>query len=401
VVEGGNVFTASILVNKDTISKPKTPNQHDLSINIRVGSMFAIIVPQFIVDIKEFAELLRNCDAGDSPSRVERLKRLALVHEQNPKKILLNIQIEPPRFAFPKTESSSDAILVNLGKLSFMNEFVPVKSKNDKYAVLDEIDFHLRQAKISRISINFETQNISAEVYLLNPISFQCKVARNLSPCLMGQPNTRVVIRLQNNVLRMDIEDYRIWRNILRHLAAPVVKQQKCSFDTAEPPLADEPQISSPTSSAACEDFSAEVFLQNLGVFLYDKVLILDEKHGVAVRDQEDSFAFFSLTEIRACCKIWSNSDISAALTVGDVVLEDTRKVAGSSSDTNKPIIIRNPPYTSGQPGVVFHPFLKLTYNNGSNRDANEANTNLEIPAISINMYSQFLSEVYKFFTVD
>lgn len=97
-------------------------------------------------------------------------------------KISLNISLKAPVVVIPVKSNSLDAILLDLGTINLSNTFLTLDTKNAEGhpAVVDNLKVALADLKVSRIRLNEQHDKIR-ECYLLEPVTFNIDLKRNLS----------------------------------------------------------------------------------------------------------------------------------------------------------------------------------------------------------------------------
>lgn len=82
----------------------------------------------------------------------------------------------------PVNSKSFEAILLDFGILDLSNAFITLEIKNEEgfSAVVDNLKVNLTDLKVSRINMDEKHEKIQ-EVYLLEPVTFNVNVKRNLS----------------------------------------------------------------------------------------------------------------------------------------------------------------------------------------------------------------------------
>lgn len=94
----------------------------------------------------------------------------------------MNINLKAPVIVVPVNSKSFEAILLDFGTLNLSNSFITLDAKNaDGYpAVIDNLNVSLTDLKVSRIHMN-EKHEKTHECYLLEPVTFNVDLKRNLS----------------------------------------------------------------------------------------------------------------------------------------------------------------------------------------------------------------------------
>lgn len=97
-------------------------------------------------------------------------------------KISLNISLKAPVIVVPVNSKSFDAVVLDLGTLSLSNSFITLDIKNiaGYPAVVDQLKVALTDLTMSRILLDEHYQKIR-ECYLLEPVTFNIDLKRNLS----------------------------------------------------------------------------------------------------------------------------------------------------------------------------------------------------------------------------
>lgn len=98
-------------------------------------------------------------------------------------KIALNIDLKAPDVVIPVDSKSYEAILLDMGHISLTNAFLVLDIKNDldHKAVIDEMKMKLTNFKLIRIELDRNTHESINECVLLEPVTFNVAVRRNLS----------------------------------------------------------------------------------------------------------------------------------------------------------------------------------------------------------------------------
>jgi len=133
-------------------------------------------------------------------------------------RVRLNIQLKAPIILVPANSMSLDAVLVDFGVLTMLNTFQDLHvTKDDKEltAVIDNLHLELQNLKVSRVKLG-EDMNVAVECLLLQPISFQLTVKRNLSAdWFTSVPNLDVSGRLESIHAKLTQEDYTMIMSVL------------------------------------------------------------------------------------------------------------------------------------------------------------------------------------------
>lgn len=118
----------------------------------------------------------------------------------------MNICLKAPIIVVPVDSKSFDAILLDLGTINLSNTFltlIDITNAEGHPAVVDNLKVALTDLKISRVLLNQDQEKIR-ECYLLEPVTFNIDLKRNLST---GWYNSIPDIDISGKVQTIKVKD--------------------------------------------------------------------------------------------------------------------------------------------------------------------------------------------------
>lgn len=271
-------------------------------------------------------------------------------------RISLDIDLQAPIVIVPTNSKSSDAIMLDFGKLTIKNKFhnIPTEDKAGHVAVIDDIRLGLVDLKVARVSLDVAAGKVAKECVLLQPISLVLAVKRNLSASwYRNVPDLEVQGRLETVQITLSKEDYAMVMRVLTgNLAegqpaqqvAPPTPESKASNTDWEgaaakpeqrpstlnvPPVYQAPSTTDTSADAASATVTTSLkftfTMENLIIDLFTGgIKALDGPHS-SLRSENAGLARFTLHVLSLKGHIRSDGCLAVSALLVDCMLDDTR----------------------------------------------------------------------------
>ena len=135
----------------------------------------------------------------------------------------------------PESSSSSDALIVDLGHVTVRNAFAVRAARNEigSPAVMDTIHLNLQELRLYLAVITSSAMDVASERSLLNPLTFDLSVVRNLSTVwYTAEPDLTLIAKLGDVAIRLSHDVYVKAMHILFLNLDEGSKDSRCSIIT-------------------------------------------------------------------------------------------------------------------------------------------------------------------------
>jgi len=352
--EGSSVFSAAIVVyNNATDGLDYCDMQCvDTRVALNTGCMKVVFLNKFVQDLLSFLNQFQAAkdkisEAGAAVK--DKAASAAQDFSEKAPRVSLDIKLNAPVIIVPQNSMSGNAIVLDLGKLNVSNSFQVVGKKDSKGlpAVLDNMVIELTLLKIFRAHIMETT--VKAECLILEPVSIEVKICRNLSTSWYhDHPDVEVSGKLHRFSILMSQGDFTTFMSLLSENLQEGASQATLPAASAQPQQPSAPPASRPATAGpgvndrlkvipedgvlsetggAVQVYSsmkAKLTLESISTELFSGNS--DLSSGISVRDKSKSLARMQLTTVSVDVDMRSDQSMSARVSLHGFDLTDSRE---------------------------------------------------------------------------
>ncbi|KAK6631306.1 hypothetical protein RUM44_005832 [Polyplax serrata] len=241
-----------------------TEDAVDMSLEAEVGEIRCIFLNMFFTRLLAFLSAFQvqiQSFKESATVAAQKAKENMIRAYKNTAKICLNVKIHAPLLIIPKESSSLEVLLIDLGTLTVKNHIkelnYPTEEHTSKRPLIDNMQFHLQNLKISRCVLRENMIHFDNEKAFLIPVSFELTIKRNLSTSWFKViPEFEVLAKLEAVHITLTHEDF---SNIATILNTNMGEGKTFAMDIALEP---EPNIKSSTKSSPTFEHQRRTDLQ-------------------------------------------------------------------------------------------------------------------------------------------
>lgn len=171
----------------DEERKLMTANDVDMAVMIKIAQVNFVFLNIWVTSLLDWLgpfqaaaqDAASQAGAAAAAGTLESVKNL---HAQATK-MKFNIDISAPVVMIPQNSRSKEFLLADFGNLSILNKFVTISAPDlsSTDAIVDEMIVKLADMKVSRVIVAEDLVTNLAECQILEPVTFDLSLARNLS----------------------------------------------------------------------------------------------------------------------------------------------------------------------------------------------------------------------------
>lgn len=362
----------------------------DLAIHLKMSRLKAVYLSSFVRDLLAFV----NHFQAAKEALIEASSAAAEAARQNVQKayvqatrVLLDIQFQAPYIIVPQSSNSKDALVIDLGHLTMKNRFDLRGARNEigSPAIMDSISLNLQDLRIYVAAIQ-DMKSVS-ERALINPLTFQLSLVRNLSTnWYADEPDLRVDVKLGNVSIVLSQDVYaKVMQVVFDNLEEGRTSMNELANKRDEPSpgavggvAALQQPTESPLLSSQSSELSADSILQRyaptrvsiaFGVTLAEIKLELFvnmvPKKEMTFTTVERPLSRLAIQGINVSGRIMSDDSIQSKITLQSFLIEDTRPLLQAIQATS-PTTPTTPTSTPTLPGhkrqLVQRPISRLLH---------------------------------------
>uniref|UniRef100_A0A8C1KH40 Vacuolar protein sorting 13 homolog C n=1 Tax=Cyprinus carpio TaxID=7962 RepID=A0A8C1KH40_CYPCA len=184
-IVGDEVFSFSMsLTPKATEGAGYTDTSKvDGKVKLNVGCIQVVYLHKFVMSLLNFSNNFQAAKEAVSAATAQAAEKAASSvrdFAQKSVRLAMNIRLKAPLIIIPQSATSHNAVEADLGLITVGNSFslLPVEGR-PLPAVIDNMDIQLTQLKLSRISVEQDSNQPSSK--LLEPVNLVLSVKRNLA----------------------------------------------------------------------------------------------------------------------------------------------------------------------------------------------------------------------------
>uniref|UniRef100_A0A9J8CRL0 Vacuolar protein sorting 13 homolog C n=1 Tax=Cyprinus carpio carpio TaxID=630221 RepID=A0A9J8CRL0_CYPCA len=184
-IMGDEVFSFSMsLTPKATEGAGYTDTSKvDGKVKLNVGCIQVVYLHKFVMSLLNFSNNFQAAKEAVSAATAQAAEKAASSvrdFAQKSFRLAMNIRLKAPLIIIPQSSTSHNAVEADLGLITVGNSFslLPVEGR-PLPAVIDNMDIQLTQLKLSRISVEQDSNQPSSK--LLEPVNLVLSVKRNLA----------------------------------------------------------------------------------------------------------------------------------------------------------------------------------------------------------------------------
>lgn len=367
-VAEGQAFQLEVVIHNEATANENVAdmNKADLQVKLKMSRLKAVFLNSYVQElllfINHFQEAKQAVIDASSAAASAAKENMQKVYVQATR-VQLNIQFQAPYIIVPQASNSTDALIVDLGRMSLRNEFKKRECTNEigSPAIVDSISLNLKDLSISLASL--EGAEVKSTRSLMDPISFSLGLTRNLtSTWYFGEPDLKVDARMgQINVTLSQLAYIRVMQIMLQNLGEGTVESQQ--LEDPEKPTSTQnatiQQVSAggTVASSQSPDLSPNSLLQIYGpprvTVAFNIVLteIKIELFSNALPKREMTFtptlekplSRMAIQGFNLSGHMMSDLSIQSKVSLQALLLEDTRPLVQSSSSYSSPSIPGTP----------------------------------------------------------
>uniref|UniRef100_A0A803VWU3 Vacuolar protein sorting 13 homolog A n=1 Tax=Ficedula albicollis TaxID=59894 RepID=A0A803VWU3_FICAL len=306
----------------------------DNRIYLTVGCIQVVFVNKFVSSILAFInnfqaakEALTEATVRTAEKAATGVKGLA----ERSSRSALDINIKAPVVIIPQSAMSANVLVADLGLITVKNQFFIAKTKTrcSVPPVIDSMTVKLSELKLYRSY--YEQDSLQTEVQLLQPVSLELAVERNLAAAWYNEvPDIEISGRLKPMNLILSQEDI---TTILRTLNENAGEGSGASTALQESKASTSHSCVTVVTSAVVELHSPMKIKTTLKLdFRFDSLtLVLYSPNSKQVNslDQRDDLlklAEFKLVLMSAALKMLSDGSMNASVKLANCTLDDKRQ---------------------------------------------------------------------------
>ncbi|XP_059141648.1 intermembrane lipid transfer protein VPS13A-like [Physella acuta] len=322
----------------------------DMDIFLQLGKAQLVFVNKFVLSLLNFLDNFNLAKAKlDEASQAVKEASLDVAKnfQEKAPRIKLEISLKAPLLVIPKSSRSKLALIINLGDINLVNKFEKLYSKTKTVPgqahIVEHLVVMLTNLQFCRGSINNLTSELYWELPIIEPLTFQVNIHRNLSSgWFHGIPDMEIAALLDKISIKLNKEDISLMLSILvgnlkeqnpqdpTTLKIEKPSKEARSTDHALRKKAERGSTDS-QASAKSDTLGEEIYstlkvdfkLQAINVELYRGRCKADE--GEKVRPKSKMLSQMCLTTLLTEVNMMSDESMSAKVGLVDFRMDDCR----------------------------------------------------------------------------
>uniref|UniRef100_A0A673C176 Vacuolar protein sorting 13 homolog C n=1 Tax=Sphaeramia orbicularis TaxID=375764 RepID=A0A673C176_9TELE len=201
-------------------------SQVDGKVTMRLGCIQIVYLHQFLMSLLMFIDNFQTAKQALSAATAQAAEKAASSvrdFAQKSFRLSTDIKLKAPLIIIPQSSISQNAVMVDLGLITVGNSFCLHPTEGfDLPAVVEKMEVKLTQLKLSRY------HNSSPDIQILQPISFELLVTRNLSASWFSKiPGVQVQGVLRSLNMSLGEEDLSVLMKIMMENIAEGSKEHR------------------------------------------------------------------------------------------------------------------------------------------------------------------------------
>uniref|UniRef100_A0A158PAL8 Vacuolar protein sorting-associated protein 13 n=1 Tax=Angiostrongylus cantonensis TaxID=6313 RepID=A0A158PAL8_ANGCA len=327
-----------------------------------------------------------------SEKAVEAAENVKQIMAESPPRILLDIELEAPVILLPQLSTRRNVLVFILGMLNTISQFAGRKrkliisnhisgDKNNQKLIMDHMEVKLMDMKFGIGSVSEDASNLLAVCDILEPLSFNIAVHRNLVyAAIKDLPETTVDAQIPSLSVNMSDHDY---ETLMQTLTGNLAEGTEL---VVVPP----PVHSDEVDTFSLDRISAVLHTGILRVIWFDSTvesrIFLDCAESKSSRKASSAFAALKLCEFKLSGSIKEDNSMDVAMFLNTFSMSDERR---DKTKIHQLLDKKNPSDT--------HRFLTLAFSQDA---VQNKNIRLRMSAFFICLCPEFLGSLLRFFTI-
>uniref|UniRef100_A0A673BWJ4 Vacuolar protein sorting 13 homolog C n=1 Tax=Sphaeramia orbicularis TaxID=375764 RepID=A0A673BWJ4_9TELE len=204
-------------------------SQVDGKVTMRLGCIQIVYLHQFLMSLLMFIDNFQTAKQALSAATAQAAEKAASSvrdFAQKSFRLSTDIKLKAPLIIIPQSSISQNAVMVDLGLITVGNSFCLHPTEGfDLPAVVEKMEVKLTQLKLSRTTLKKDS---SPDIQILQPISFELLVTRNLSASWFSKiPGVQVQGVLRSLNMSLGEEDLSVLMKIMMENIAEGSKEHR------------------------------------------------------------------------------------------------------------------------------------------------------------------------------
>ncbi|XP_052457976.1 intermembrane lipid transfer protein VPS13C isoform X3 [Carassius gibelio] len=356
-IVGDEVFSFSMsLTPKATEGAGYTDTSKvDGKVKLNVGCIQVVYLHKFVMSLLNFSNNFQTAKEALSAATAQAAEKAASSvrdFAQKSFRLSMNIRLKAPLIIIPQSSTSHNAVEADLGLITVENSFslLPVEGR-PLPAVIDNMDIQLTQLKLSRISMEQDSNQPSLK--LLEPVNLVLSVKRNLAASwyqkmaaievdgdlkpmkvALSQDDLTVLLRiLMENIgeASSDRSDTPIGSETALKQESVLVRARAATDSEV---LVEKLSESKLGDTELLESVKFSFNVESLGLTLYSK-----NPAKPSVHEEQSCLGEFMLCKMKTLGKMCTNGNMEVSTILTTCTLDDRRMLGRRDEETSEPMI--------------------------------------------------------------
>lgn len=171
-------------IRSDSERRHMDIKDYDMSVKIRLAQLRFVFLNLWVNRMlhwinpfqAEAAVAAAQAQQIASEKAAETAQTVRKMLEENPQRILLDVELYAPAIVVPRRSTSNQVILFDLGRLIVNNEF-----SNLRGAIIDNMTVAVKDVNVTSGLLDKNSVKVTTKCNILRPLTFNLAVHRNLS----------------------------------------------------------------------------------------------------------------------------------------------------------------------------------------------------------------------------
>uniref|UniRef100_A0A9J8B830 Vacuolar protein sorting 13 homolog C n=1 Tax=Cyprinus carpio carpio TaxID=630221 RepID=A0A9J8B830_CYPCA len=366
-IMGDEVFSFSMsLTPKATEGAGYTDTSKvDGKVKLNVGCIQVVYLHKFVMSLLNFSNNFQAAKEAVSAATAQAAEKAASSvrdFAQKSFRLAMNIRLKAPLIIIPQSSTSHNAVEADLGLITVGNSFslLPVEGR-PLPAVIDNMDIQLTQLKLSRISVEQDSNQPSSK--LLEPVNLVLSVKRNLAASwykrmaaievdgdlkpmkvALSQDDLTVLLR----ILMENIGEASSVQSDTPIGSEAALKQESVLVRARSEILVEKLSESKLSDTELLESVKFSFNVESLGLTLYS-----NDPAQPSVHEEQSCLGEFMLCKMKTLGKMFTNGNMEVSTILTTCTLDDRR--SGIQRVTSRWMLGRRDEETS-------EPMIDMTY---------------------------------------
>uniref|UniRef100_A0A8C1QL03 Vacuolar protein sorting 13 homolog C n=1 Tax=Cyprinus carpio TaxID=7962 RepID=A0A8C1QL03_CYPCA len=338
-IVGDEVFSFSMsLTPKATEGAGYTDTSKvDGKVKLNVGCIQVVYLHKFVMSLLNFSNNFQAAKEAVSAATAQAAEKAASSvrdFAQKSVRLAMNIRLKAPLIIIPQSATSHNAVEADLGLITVGNSFslLPVEGR-PLPAVIDNMDIQLTQLKLSRISVEQDSNQPSSK--LLEPVNLVLSVKRNLAASwykrmaaievdgdlkpmkvALSQDDLTVLLR----ILMENIGEASSVQSDTPIGSEAALKQESVLVRARSEILVEKLSESKLSDTELLESVKFSFNVESLGLTLYS-----NDPAQPSVHEEQSCLGEFMLCKMKTLGKMFTNGNVEVSTILTTCTLDDRR----------------------------------------------------------------------------